>query len=257
MRSGRKTPEAITRGTDFVRDLILAKAPGSHLGSEASLMRLLGVSRPTFLQVARILQREQLLEVRRGRSGGYYTRTPDIETVVTSAATYLIARKTTLNQLLHALKHLHNEIMRLALECEDEALRDELRVTLIERRLGPAQPASLQDLMADEVRFLSAVARMTESPPLEIASATLHHMSLLQSRFQMQDASPAYLKAWHESGLELAQAILDRDRERVFAIHEARYHMAENLAEVDSHSPSNIKRDPTSQSDGTATHRRA
>ena len=49
-------------------------APGSRLPYEQELARALGVSRATITQALRQLEREGLVEVRRGRGGGVFTQ---------------------------------------------------------------------------------------------------------------------------------------------------------------------------------------
>jgi DNA-binding GntR family transcriptional regulator len=62
---------------------------GAFLGSEESLVERLGVSRATVRQVARLLEREGLLRVRRGINGGYFAARPDLDTVEAAVSGYL------------------------------------------------------------------------------------------------------------------------------------------------------------------------
>lgn len=59
-----------------LRSLILSKEEGEFLGDEREVIQILGVSRTTLRQIARLLEREGLLAVRRGAAGGYYARRP-------------------------------------------------------------------------------------------------------------------------------------------------------------------------------------
>ena len=64
-----------------LRALARAANADALLGSEEALVAQLGVSRATLRQVARLLEREGLLKVRRGINGGYFAARPDLRTV--------------------------------------------------------------------------------------------------------------------------------------------------------------------------------
>ena len=72
-----------------LREIILAKEDGECLGDERKVLELLGVSRTTLRQVARLLEREGLLSVRRGSNGGYYARRPSVHSVEVAVTDYL------------------------------------------------------------------------------------------------------------------------------------------------------------------------
>jgi DNA-binding FadR family transcriptional regulator len=73
------------------------------LGSEEQLIGELGVSRPTFRQAARLLEHEQLLSIKRGIGGGFFTRLPSASGVSRMAAIYLHSQATTVQQVSGAL----------------------------------------------------------------------------------------------------------------------------------------------------------
>jgi DNA-binding GntR family transcriptional regulator len=72
-----------------LREIILATDDGECLGDERKVIQLLGVSRTTLRQVARLLEREGLLSVRRGSNGGYYARRPSANSVEAAVTDYL------------------------------------------------------------------------------------------------------------------------------------------------------------------------
>lgn len=74
---------------ETLREIALAKPQGELLGSEDELVDLLGVSRATVRQAARLLEREGVLRVRRGINGGYFAARPNIEMVETVFCAYL------------------------------------------------------------------------------------------------------------------------------------------------------------------------
>lgn len=72
-----------------LRAWVLSVDEGTQLGSEEDLINRLGVSRATVRQVARLLEREGLLRVRRGINGGYFAVRPDVATIAETVSTYL------------------------------------------------------------------------------------------------------------------------------------------------------------------------
>jgi DNA-binding FadR family transcriptional regulator len=76
------TPVHVPKAAELVaaalRDLILRRelVPGDRLLSESQLMSQYGVSRPTLREALRLLEAQELLEVRRGSRGGGVVRAP-------------------------------------------------------------------------------------------------------------------------------------------------------------------------------------
>lgn len=88
----KKPPKAkanINTAAAQLRALIWSKDEGTLLGSEDDLTALLDVSRPTVRQVARLLEQEGLLRVRRGINGGYFAARPSVEVIENSVSSYL------------------------------------------------------------------------------------------------------------------------------------------------------------------------
>ena len=215
-----KTPKAIREGVEKLRRRIFYEEEGSYIGSEPELMDFLDVSRPTFLQIVRILQNEQLIEVRRGRSGGYYTRNPTIDSVVGPAANYLVARGTTAEQFFHAGKVIGEELNRLACKSTDNKLREVVRKTMADIGDDVAKYASFVKFMHDEERLAKDLVRLADNPPLEMAAATNYFMAELQGKLDEFQPSQVILKRWRKDSLRHAQAVLDQDEEKALAISE-------------------------------------
>src|ERR1700716_3569120 len=72
-----------------LRDVILAREPGTQIGSLNEVAELLGVGIVTVQQAARVLEHEGLLAVRRGPGGGYYGTRPDEAALERAFAAYL------------------------------------------------------------------------------------------------------------------------------------------------------------------------
>lgn len=88
MRKG-ETKTAIEATAERLRSLVLDSPEGALIGSEDSLISLFGCSRSTVRQVARLLEREGLLRVKRGINGGYFGTRPDAGTIEATVSSYL------------------------------------------------------------------------------------------------------------------------------------------------------------------------
>ena len=80
---------AIGIAADRLRSIVLQSEEGALIGSEDALIAQLGCSRSTVRQVARLLEREGLLRVRRGINGGYFGARPDAGTIEETVSAYL------------------------------------------------------------------------------------------------------------------------------------------------------------------------
>ena len=82
----RTTIEAIA---SRFRQIVLDSDENALIGSEDALVAQLGCSRTTVRQVARLLEREGLLKVKRGINGGYFGTRPDAGTIEATVSSYL------------------------------------------------------------------------------------------------------------------------------------------------------------------------
>lgn len=107
-----------------LRQEILKGADGVFLGSEQELLARFGISRPTLRQVARVLESDELLLVRRGIYGGYFGRRPTLQWAGRAAAAYLRVRSTSASALLTAMNTATRDIVRLAAQANVRAQRE-------------------------------------------------------------------------------------------------------------------------------------
>src|SRR5690606_4084804 len=98
----RGVSSAVRSTAARLRDMALGQDADFFLGSEEQLIRLLDVSRPTFRQAARLLEHEQLLTIRRGPGGGFFTRRPSADAVVHLASICLVAQRSRVSHMLQA-----------------------------------------------------------------------------------------------------------------------------------------------------------
>ena len=74
-----------------IRNAILGGTlrPGDRLPPETSLMSRFGVSRPSLREALRLLEAEELLDIRRGARGGAVVRRPSARPALRAAAAWL------------------------------------------------------------------------------------------------------------------------------------------------------------------------
>jgi GntR family transcriptional regulator, transcriptional repressor for pyruvate dehydrogenase complex len=205
-------PAATTlrRATNRLREQVLAlDTDGAFLGSEDDLRARLGVSRPTLRQVARILEREQLLIVRRGVNGGLFSQRPSSQAVADMAAVYLRSVRTTLHDMVRMQGVLSREAVELAARNPSAEQRAGplawVEATQSDERQG--DPRRFHELAIEFGRVLGA---STASPTLGLFTDVVLTLAttpmgiwIFEHRDRI-DQTRAYQ-------LELAQAIADGD----------------------------------------------
>ncbi len=137
---------------------------GSRLPSEAELMEELNVGRVTVREGLRLLERDGLLEVRRGTTGGNFVRHPDIEQVSESISVLLGIRGTRLREFVEFRQLVEPEAAALAAQHRDAEHAEAL--ARIEE--GDHELAHVPDLHL-------LIARATGNGVLAIALNALHH----------------------------------------------------------------------------------
>jgi DNA-binding FadR family transcriptional regulator len=124
---GGAVSSAVRLAASRLRQMVLAlDGENQFIGSEEDLIRQLDISRPTFRQVARLLEHEQLLKIKRGPGGGFFTRRPSVDAVAHLASICLVARKARLADMVQAGSPLVVEAARLAAASSDLDRRAQL-----------------------------------------------------------------------------------------------------------------------------------
>lgn len=162
-----KIKSTIESAASQLRTLVLATDEGTLLGSEETLIAKLGVSRATVRQVARLLEREGLLHVRRGISGGYFATRPDLHTIETAVSTYLEMVHTESEDITVVASALWIEVLRRAARsrtAKSKALAQEYLEKLRTMRLD----ASFDDVLEIEQESRKAIFELVHTPYIEL-----------------------------------------------------------------------------------------
>ncbi len=213
MAAGRSTIDAAAAQ---MRAIVLAAEPDALLGSEDALLARLGVSRSTVRQIARLLEREGLLRVKRGINGGYYGTRPTIATVQTAVSAYLETLGMETEDLATVASVLWVEVMRrAALRPREHALPV---VETLRRKLERLKPAAaFAEITRLEQECQRAVLELAQSPyialifQINVAFAARHFTSPPAPDGGGEHRT--FLQAWRQAKKMELSAIEDGDAE--------------------------------------------
>lgn len=203
----RRQPVQIA--ADALREKIFASPVGEQIGSLSDLARELGVGIVTVQQAARILEHEGLLDVRRGPSGGYFGRRPDIATLERALSSYWRSEPASLTEILDMTSLLFNELCAAAASCPNPDMFSGLR------DVARAVEACTQDeAIADlEERFQDQLFRMVRRPFFELITRVALQMAHTEFGHGNGLTIEFGLQRWKESRRVIIDAILRRDPE--------------------------------------------
>ena len=221
-RAAKKSGEsAAHRAARVLRDEILRREDGELLGAEDELMERLGISRPTLRQTARMLEHEQVLTVRRGVKGGYYSRRPDVGSVAHVAAFYLRARGTTLPETFVAAQPLVEAAIFRAARSPDRSARARFESAIA--RLTPAseQPTTAV-MLREENEFIEHVLELAASPPIELFVRILYQFGLSQTSTRFFAERPERVSDWAAARERIGEAIVAGDPEMAILLNRRR-----------------------------------
>jgi len=199
-----------------LRSIALAAAEGMLLGSEEALVTKLAVSRATVRQVARLLEREGLLRVRRGINGGYFAARPDLRTIETTVSAYLEMLHTEPEDVTAIASVLWVEVLRRAARARSAESKSLAERYLVEVRALPLD-ASFHDVLRVEQESREAVFDLVGSRYIELIFQI--NTAFAQRRFAApsgQDGTEAhrnFVRAWRDAKLLEFQSIADGDPE--------------------------------------------
>jgi GntR family transcriptional regulator, transcriptional repressor for pyruvate dehydrogenase complex len=211
-----RTPTAIESAAARLRAISLAAGDGALLGSEEALVAKLGASRSTVRQVARLLEREGLLRVRRGINGGYFAARPDLQTIEEAVSAYLTAIAVAPEDVTAMSSILWVEVMRKAARLRSQHARQVAAVFGEKIRLV-APDAPFEDVLALEQESRQAIFSLTGSGYIELIFQInmVHAQNNFGQRRQSDDshAHRDFVHAWRNAKMLELAAITDGDEQ--------------------------------------------
>lgn len=210
-----KPTSTADRVATILRDRILSTEEGAYLGSEGELATEIGVSLPTLRQAARMLEYEQLLQIKPGKGGGYFTRRPSIETAIKSASQYLSSKDLVSNAMfMDCADALVLKTIEAAVDCEDDALVEELR-QWVERE----QHNRDNLLQPEESHLVSAwlmdhLGKMSGNVLLGLFVGILWNEVSTRRTYGTFEGSEEIVKTNYRTRLSVAKEVLKKDKEK-------------------------------------------
>jgi DNA-binding GntR family transcriptional regulator len=159
--------KAIDAAAERLRAMSLGSEADSLLGSEDSLITQLGFSRTTVRQVARLLEREGLLKVRRGPNGGYFAARPDAQTIHSSVSAYLETLDMDPEDITIIASALWVEVVRKATQNRTDEGR--LILATLKKRVSSLKPdATFAQVRVLEREIQTAILKLATSRYIEL-----------------------------------------------------------------------------------------
>jgi GntR family transcriptional repressor for pyruvate dehydrogenase complex len=217
--SSVKKPEsksAIGEAAAQLRSIALSVDEGALLGSEDVLVKKLGVSRATVRQVARLLEREGMLRVRRGINGGYFAARPDLTTIETTVSAYLDMIHTEAEDVTAIASVLWVEVLRRAARVRTKDAKA-LAEKYLEKVKAVRDKAVFNDILRIEQESRKAIFELVKSPYIELIFQI--NTAFAQRRFKPQserddtDAHREFVQAWRNAKVMEFESIASGDAE--------------------------------------------
>jgi GntR family transcriptional regulator, transcriptional repressor for pyruvate dehydrogenase complex len=145
-------------------------APGSSFGTEAELLQLFGVSRPTLRESLRILESQGVLELRPGPGGGIMVRKPPIDTLARSLSVFLRLHEVPFVAVLRTREVIEPALAAEAAQNASDADVADLQASIDRMKgLGKNQEAFIEENRV----FHGVIARASGNEVMEIFWKTI------------------------------------------------------------------------------------
>lgn len=210
-----KPTSTADRVANILRDRILGTDEGAYLGSEGELAAEIGVSLPTLRQAARMLEYEQLLQIKPGKGGGYFTRRPSIETAVKSASQYLSSKDLVSNAMfMDCADTLVLKTIEAAVDCDDDALFEELREFVERERKNPDNLLQPEESHLVSAWLMYHLGKMSGNVLLELFVRILWNEVSSRRTYGTFKGTEEIVKTNYRTRLRVADAVLKKDKEK-------------------------------------------
>ena len=212
----RENQTAIQAAAAKLRVIVLDSGDGELLGNEEALIARLGCARSTMKQVARLLEREGLLCVRRGINGGYFGTRPAAGTIEATVSAYLETLDMDPQDVTIMASALWLEVMRKAASAPSEQVLA-LIEPLKKRLKAIPDSAAYDEVRALEMDTQAAVFELAKSAYIklifDINIAFSRRAFVLPMVGDDEKEHPDFVRTWREAKLLELNALAQGDRE--------------------------------------------
>lgn len=211
-----KPSSTADRVASILRERILLTAEDDYIGSEAELATEIGVSLPTLRQAARMLEYEQLLKIKPGKGGGYFSRRPSIETAIKSASQFLSSKDLISTAMfMDCADAIVGELATKAAHCDDESLREGLATFIESQREILKGDVLPEDSFKFSTEMMTLFAEMSGNILLNLFARILwNEISISYPASVSYEDTQDLMRKNYETRLKLAEAVLSRDEKR-------------------------------------------
>ena len=212
-----KSTSTADRVATILRERILSVKEAAYMGSESNIAAEFGVSLPTLRQAARLLESEELLTIKPGKGGGYFTRRPSIEAAMRSASQFLSTKDLNSNSwFMDVADPVVNQIVIAAVNCEDKDLINELRLFVEGQQLANRQNSKLSPDYSFKISadLITLLAKMSNNILLELFSRILwDEISVSHTAGTFEENQKVTLSNY-STRLSVAEAVLAKDKDK-------------------------------------------
>jgi DNA-binding IscR family transcriptional regulator len=212
--ASNKNRSPIETAAAELRRTALATPDGMLLGSESELLETLGCSRLTIRQAARLLEREGVLRVRRGPSGGYFATRPDPQMVEAIVCSYLDTLGVIPEHSGSVATGLWTQVLREAATVDPAAARA-LSDRMTTRIEALSDDVSIEEIARLEHETRSAIFELIDGGYIEVLfgiNAAFARLHLNRSGDALRPAdTAAFLRSWKKAKLLEFEAIATGD----------------------------------------------
>lgn len=184
---------------------------GARLSTESELMEDFGIGRVAARETLRILERDGLVEIRRGVGGGVFVRHPGTDELSEIVSLLFAVQGTTLREFLDYRLLIEPTAAGLAAKYATEQQRKEF-----ERLVSVPYDLSLEQV--PNLHFL--VADASQNSVLSVTFKALHHA--FAGHFRTSKIAKAHIEQTHVAHTKIAKSILQGDSQgaqRAMSVH--------------------------------------
>lgn len=209
-----RTP--IRSAAERLRSIVLDSEEGAFIGSEDALMATLGCSRNTVRQVARLLEREGVLRVKRGINGGYFGARPDAGTIEATVAAYLETLDMDPQEVTILASALWVEAMRKATGADKDKVVSTVN-RLRKRVMSIKDDATFAQVQAIELEMQSAIFELANTNYIKLIFDVNVAFSVRKFQVPIEDNETQFhrdfVPIWRDAKLMELLALGGGDRE--------------------------------------------
>lgn len=206
------SPPRVREVVARLRQVIFENPPGALLGRESELCLRLGCNQGMLRQVARQLEAQGLLYIKRGPNGGYFASRPTESAVLDLAALYLVGVGTTLRDAMIACRGMAIDAARVAAErCPGSETNTSLRELVRELETRIPEDMDSHAFILDEERIDQAIFATVGIKALRMFINILNRFSLKDFGKTLFGRQPERRRLYRAERLRTLEAILAGD----------------------------------------------